>query len=116
MAACHDCSEGGIGVALSEMCFAGMLGAEVDLKFVPLGEKVSRDDFILFAESNTRFIVEVEKSRSKEFEKAMKGTAFAQIGKVTDGNNLIVNGLKGGKIIDEKIGALKSAWKGTLWW
>ncbi|HLC92450.1 MAG TPA: phosphoribosylformylglycinamidine synthase subunit PurL [archaeon] len=116
VAACHDCSEGGIGVALSEMCFAGMLGAEVDLKFVPLGEKVSRDDFILFAESNTRFIVEVEKSRSKEFEKAMKGTAFAQIGKVTDGNNLIVNGLKGGKIIDEKIGALKSAWKGTLWW
>ena len=35
--ACHDCSEGGIGVALAEMAFAGGLGAKIDLKKVPLG-------------------------------------------------------------------------------
>ena len=30
--ACHDCSEGGIGVAAAEMAFAGGLGAQITSK------------------------------------------------------------------------------------
>ena len=37
--ACHDCSEGGIGVAVAEMAFAGGLGAEINMKSVPRIEK-----------------------------------------------------------------------------
>ncbi|GAH45533.1 unnamed protein product, partial [marine sediment metagenome] len=44
--ACHDCSEGGIGVAIAEMAFAGGVGASINLESVPLGEPVDRDDFI----------------------------------------------------------------------
>ena len=31
--ACHDCSEGGIAVALAEMCIGGQLGADVAFDF-----------------------------------------------------------------------------------
>ena len=31
VSACHDCSEGGLAVALAEMALAGGLGAEIDL-------------------------------------------------------------------------------------
>jgi len=33
--ACHDLSEGGLGVAIAEMAFAGGLGASIDLKKCP---------------------------------------------------------------------------------
>ena len=32
--ACHDCSEGGLAVALAEMAFSGGFGAEIDLRKV----------------------------------------------------------------------------------
>ena len=38
--ACHDCSEGGIGVAAAEMAFAGGLGAAISLKSLPVSEKI----------------------------------------------------------------------------
>ena len=45
---------------------------------VPLGEKIDRDDFILFSESNSRFLVEVAPENKAAFEKMMKGVVFAQ--------------------------------------
>ena len=35
VASCHDCSEGGLAVALAEMAFAGGFGIEADLKGLP---------------------------------------------------------------------------------
>ena len=65
--ACHDLSEGGLGVALAEMAFASGVGADVDLGMVPFvlgttGESTAdvqqnssvfagRSDVILFSES-----------------------------------------------------------------
>jgi phosphoribosylformylglycinamidine synthase II len=53
--ACHDCSKGGLGVALSEMSLAGDMGVFVDLRKLPRNEM--RDDELLFSESNSRFIL-----------------------------------------------------------
>ncbi|MDY6959956.1 MAG: AIR synthase-related protein, partial [Halobacteriota archaeon] len=52
--ACHDVSDGGIGIALSEMLIGGDCGADVDLCRI----KGLRSDIKLFSESNTRWIVE----------------------------------------------------------
>jgi len=114
--ACHDCSEGGIGVAAAEMAFAGGLGAAIRLKSVPLGEPVDRDDFILFSESNSRFLVEVSPENKAEFEKIMRGASFAAIGRVTDSAVLEIYGVKGAKIIDVSIDELKEAWQRPLRW
>jgi phosphoribosylformylglycinamidine synthase II len=114
--ACHDLSEGGIGVAAAEMAFAGGLGMEVDLKKVPLGEAMTHDDFILFSESNTRFLVEVAPEKKKEFEKALVGIAYGEIGRATDGHRLRVTGLKGNTVVSADTGELKEAWQKPLRW
>ncbi|MDP2731398.1 MAG: phosphoribosylformylglycinamidine synthase subunit PurL [Dehalococcoidales bacterium] len=114
--ACHDCSEGGIGVALAEMAFAGGLGATADLKAVPLGEPMDRDDFLLFSESNSRFLVEVAPENKEEFEKTLSGTPFAAIGRTTDTERLEIYGLSGRKIVDASLAELKEAWQRPLRW
>ena len=114
--ACHDCSEGGIGVAVAEMAFAGGLGAKVHLKSVPLGEPIDRDDFILFSESNSRFLVEVAPKSKDEFEEIMKGTSLAAIGQVTEAEVLEIYGLDDGQILAKSLGELKEAWQRPLRW
>jgi phosphoribosylformylglycinamidine synthase II len=116
VAACHDLSEGGIGVAAAEMAFAGGLGMTVRLKDVPLGEAIDRDDFILFSESNTRFLVEVAPDKKKAFEAALSGMDFAEIGQVTSDEKLEVYGRKAGTILSADIYELKEAWQQPLRW
>jgi phosphoribosylformylglycinamidine synthase len=114
--ACHDCSEGGIGVAAAEMAFAGGLGMTVNLKNVPLAEPIDRDDFILFSESNTRFIAEVAPADKPEFERMMAGIAFAEIGRVTDSDKFEVHGRNGNMVLNASISELKEAWQKPLRW
>lgn len=113
---CHDLSEGGIGVAAAEMAFAGGLGMSINLKDVPLGEDINRDDNILFSESNSRFLAEVAPADQKAFEEIMAGNAFARIGKVMKGTKLEVTGRKGGIILSADIAELKEAWQKPLRW
>jgi phosphoribosylformylglycinamidine (FGAM) synthase-like enzyme len=114
--ACHDLSEGGIGVAAAEMAFAGGLGMTVNLKNVPLADSIDRDDFILFSESNTRFLAEVAPEKKKAFEEALSGVDFAEIGRVTSDKKLEIHGRKGGLILSADITELKEAWQQPLRW
>jgi phosphoribosylformylglycinamidine synthase len=114
--ACHDCSDGGIGVAIAEMAFAGGLGATISLKSVPLGEPVDRDDFILFSESNSRFLVEIAPESKDEFEQIMSGTSLAAVGQVTGSGVLEVYGVDGRKVVATPINELKEAWQKPLRW
>jgi len=114
--ACHDCSEGGIGVAAAEMAFAGGLGMALDLTDVPLGEAIERDDYILFSESNSRFIVEVSPADAKKFEHAIKGVTCAAIGKVTKDKKFKVKGREGKILLSASIKKLKEAWQQPLRW
>ncbi|MFC1913555.1 phosphoribosylformylglycinamidine synthase subunit PurL [Chloroflexota bacterium] len=114
--ACHDCSEGGIGVAAAEMAFAGGLGATIRLKSVPLGEPIDRADFVLFSESNSRFLIEVAPENKDEFEEIMKGTHFAAIGQVDDSESLQVLGRDEQQVLAKSLGELKEAWQKPLKW
>ncbi len=106
--ACHDLSEGGLAVALAEMCFSGNIGAEVELSLVPTSQAM-RHDFILFSESNSRFLVEVPPGKAQEFEALMRGIAFAKIGETT-GREVVVTH-HGKEILREDIGELKRSWQ-----
>jgi len=116
VAACHDLSDGGLGVALSEMAFAGGLGVEISLGRVPQGEPLERDDQIMFSESNSRFLVEVEPQHAADFEKIMDGLPAAAIGVVNGSDRLGVIGLNGKKIVGLSIYELKEAWQRPLRW
>jgi phosphoribosylformylglycinamidine synthase len=111
---CHDCSEGGIAVTAAEMSFAGGYGMELDLSQVPVEEGIARDDVVLFAESNTRFVVEVEQQKQSEFEAAIEGASYGCVGKVVENDMFTVLSLSGEKVISEKITDLKEAWQTTL--
>ena len=113
--ACHDCSEGGIGVAVAEMAFAGGLGVEISLATVPSWGEL-RDDFLLFSESNSRFIVEVTPENAAAFEETLNGIAFAAVGKVVDNSWLRISSKSGKEIIKENIAELKKSWQKTFGW
>ena len=81
VASCHDCSDGGLGVALAETAFAGGLGMKIDLRKVP-NENIDRDDTMLFSESQSRFVVTIAPKHKKDFEKIMQDNVSAQIGVV----------------------------------
>ena len=114
---CHDCSEGGIGVACAEMAFAGGFGMNLDLSNVPRSNKTNADELILFSESNSRFIAEISPKNQKEFEHALIGVPFNVIGQVTEGKEFIINGMTTGeKIVDTTTDQLKASWQGTFNW
>ncbi|MEO1645081.1 MAG: AIR synthase-related protein, partial [Chloroflexota bacterium] len=76
---CHDVSEGGIAVALAEMCIAGGLGAEFKRFKDPEAYQ------LLYSESSGRFIVEVRPEEEKRFKDLMT-TSLLFTGEVTEGN------------------------------
>jgi len=110
--ACHDVSEGGLAVAAAEMALASDLGLELDLNKVPSDS--SRNDFVLFSESNSRFLVEVAMKSQAEFEALMKGKPFALVGKVTNKPVLKIIGIGGRTVVEAAVSDLRAAWKRTL--
>jgi phosphoribosylformylglycinamidine synthase len=113
---CHDCSEGGLAVALAEMAFAGGLGIMADLKGLPHTKDCSRNDAQLFSESTSRYIVEVEPENYGAFAKLMLNLPFGQIGRVTQDKKLVIKAENGRKVIEADIDALKIAWQKTFDW
>jgi phosphoribosylformylglycinamidine synthase len=75
--AAHDCSEGGLAVALAEMALAGEMG--VQLKEI----SEIRDwglEIALFSESNGRIVVEVAPEQAEAFEALMRDLPCTLIG------------------------------------
>jgi phosphoribosylformylglycinamidine synthase subunit PurSL len=111
--ACHDLSEGGLAVGAAEMVLSSGLGLELSLVKLPR-IKVTRDDYLLFSESNSRFLVEIPQKAKPEFEELMKGRTVAEIGQVTETSKLIIRGLNDEDVIDISSSDLRSNWKATL--
>jgi len=112
--ACHDLSEGGLGVAAAEMAFSGNVGLDIWLDKVAGSSDLRRDDYILFSESNSRFLVEVSESEKERFEEIMKGTVCSLIGRTKKERNLSVYGLKGSIVVEVELKRMMDAWKKTL--
>ena len=65
----HDCSEGGVGVAVAEMCIGGRLGATIDLDGTGHESLWAR----LWGESLGRFVVAVKPEKEHAFLAWMSG-------------------------------------------
>jgi phosphoribosylformylglycinamidine synthase len=113
--ACHDLSEGGLGVGLAEMALAGEVGAQVALADVPCEDDLVGDGVRLFAESPSRFLLEVEPSNSTAVRGLFRNLPLAQIGAVTGpggpGARLVVRGCDGSDVIAVSVAELKRAWQ-----
>ena len=111
LASAHDCSEGGLAVALAESCMSHPLAP----KGATLGiDSTVRNDAFLFGESQSRILISFSAKNRLEVEakaKAME-VPFAVIGKV-GGDSLIVN-INGKEFIREEVSHLKQLWFGAL--
>jgi len=113
IASCHDCSDGGMGVALAETAFAGGLGMEIDLGKVP-ATGVDRNDLLFFSETQSRFVVTISPDKKKAFEKAFEVIPYGLLGKMNSAPLFRAIGLSGKEIIRADIQDLKKAWKRPL--
>ncbi len=128
--ACHDLSEGGLAVAAAEMALAGGWGLEIDLAPLAAATRGALDTLgedtgwleaassivLLFSESTSRFLVEVQPQHRQAFEEALAGVSCVNVGTVRETRQLIVRDTAGKKLFDSPIDELKEAWQATLRW
>ena len=84
----HDCSDGGLAVALAESCIASGLGIEIDL--VAHGVRLDR---VLFAEGGSRVVVSVKGDQVGQWEALLKANhdlPITQLGVVTEHPHLLI--------------------------
>ena len=105
----HDPSEGGLLPALAEMCFAGGLGARIDLSHMPVTGTDVPDECRAFAEDPHRYVLEVEPSKLGTVQAHLDGIPHAVIGTVTDEPTLELVGVRI-PCESSPISALRSAW------
>ena len=105
----HDCSEGGLAVALAEMCIGGRCGAIIDIDGIGPGDSFSR----LWSESLGRIVVSVESEHELAFVEKMSGADLHLIGMVTDTPMLVIeDGYD--TIIETGVDDLTHSWKHAL--
>lgn len=104
----HDCSEGGLAVALAESAICGKLGYQVEL------ETDLRHDMLLFAESQSRVVVSVAADVAKTFMEAAEaaGVPVQMLGEVGGQNlRLLANGEE---IYDLPLAQTAQAWQEAI--
>jgi phosphoribosylformylglycinamidine synthase len=108
--AAHDPSEGGLLPAIAEMCFAGGLGARIDLSHVPVAAGADvNDDCRAFAEDPHRYLLEVEPAHLADVQARLDGIPHAVIGTVTEEPALEVVGVRTPRE-SSAVDVLRTAW------
>jgi phosphoribosylformylglycinamidine synthase len=111
IASCHDCSDGGLAVALAETAMAGALGMTIDLSAIGgIG-----DEAALFSESQGRFVITVSPEFTAQFEQLFEGAPCYRVGATTGKAEFIVT-KNDTPLVNLSIAELKGAWQGPLKW
>lgn len=107
---CHDLSEGGLGLAISEMAFSGNIGVEIALDNIIYHGANRREDFIIFSESNSRFLVEITKENAQKLVAIFEDLPITRIGQTKKEKKLTI--FAGKKIlIDLPFTQIKAKWQ-----
>ena len=112
VASCHDLSEGGLAVAVCEMSMGGDSGVYIDIGAV---NPELRGDYKLFSESNTRWVVEVQRAVAGRFEALMAthDVCIIEIGTVIKDKRVSISD-NGTELVDISIDAVRTAWGNHL--
>ena len=121
----HDCSEGGIAIALAESCFSSyrrnVIGAVLNLRkhldvspVRDLTDKALMSTALLFSESPSRILITVRPQDIAQVVSTVNqvGVECAEIGTV-GGNRLVVR-LDDETLLDEQVSTLEKAWRMSL--
>jgi len=111
---CHDLSEGGLATALAEMSFAGEFGLEVNVATVASRDQLTATE-LLFAESNSRFVIEVEPESKAALEKLFARLPLIQLGQIVSTPNVSITH-EDAQLVNQPWPALFQAWHSPLDW
>ncbi len=107
----HDCSEGGLAVAIAESCFSSLgreaIGAEIELSSNGLSPEA-----LIFGESPSRVVVSFSPENLDKVKTAVGDCPFEVIGKVTDDALKVT--IDGEEKISESILDLEGIWETSL--
>jgi len=109
----HDCAEGGLAVALAESCLLGGIGARITLAEAaetPPDRSPSRTAGILFGETQSRFVVSVEKESGVQLRALLdqREVPYREIGMV-GGGHIAVEG-----VLDVPLDEARAAYEDAL--
>jgi len=107
----HDCSEGGLAIAVAESCFSSseeIIGATLKL------ESTIRGDALLFGESHSRIVISFPEDLTDQIEDIALSypVDFSLIGKT--GGSQFTASINGKEYIKQDIGTVKEIWKTSL--
>ena len=84
----HDCSKGGLAVAVCEMAIAGNVGLDMNVNLIP--NSCSRLDNLLFSESQSRYLIGTKQpSKVEKILSEFKELRFARIGRAGGSNQRV---------------------------
>ena len=104
VASAHDCSDGGLAVAIAECCIAGGMGFRGDFSMS------GRWDAALFGECQSRVVVSVPSAKLAGFERVCRdeGVPWTPLGRCGGGSLAI------GDRVDVPVSELDDAWRNAL--
>lgn len=111
LSSAHDCSDGGLAVAIAESCFSSLgratIGVEVELTSTEL-----EADAILFSETPSRVVISFRADNVERVRELAADCPFEVIGRV--GGSRFDVCLNGQQVIMSDVSELESIWRGSL--
>ena len=111
LSSAHDCSDGGLAVAIAESCFSSLgrkaIGADVDLASNGLS-----NESLLFGETPSRIVISYPAGNAEKVKAIVGDCAFAEIGKV--GGDSLSIAVDEGNGITTLVNDLETAWSDSL--
>ena len=108
----HDCSKGGLAVAVSELCMTNQIGCTVSLENI--SNQQLESDEILFSESHSRYLLTFDKKNLQRLEELLKknNVTFQVIGKFGGESIRFTDNSK--SIIDLSVDKAHKTWISSL--
>lgn len=107
----HDCSDGGLAVAIAESCFSSLgrpaIGAEIGIV-----EQALANETLLFGETPSRIVISFSPEKEARVKELVADFPMFELGRVTgDTLNISVNGEN---LVSASVADLESAWANSL--
>ncbi|MGD9631153.1 MAG: phosphoribosylformylglycinamidine synthase subunit PurL [Pyrinomonadaceae bacterium] len=107
----HDCSDGGLAVAIAECCFSSLnrdaVGAQIELT----SNGVSKEA-LLFGESPSRIVISFAPNDLDRVREVVGDCPFGVIGTV--GDDVLIIAIDGDQAIASPVSVLEAAWESSL--
>ncbi len=111
LSSAHDCSEGGIAVAIAESCFSS-LNREACGAAIQISSGGISNEAVLFGESPSRIVISFAPENEDRVKELVGDLPFAMIGKV--GDDVLSIAIDGNAAVSSPVAELEAIWESAL--